>query len=384
MKLCSYSFITLLSSLVLFSSCQKKETESAADSPKSEAITIELLSHKNGKFTVADTVTVTPDQTGFAIGEKSFTIKSRWSDAEVKRETLNNNPKEAHAVEMKWVDPKNKNEHSEWIFPVGSEEGAPPLLSGTNVQARLLSPGSRLLTTEEAKSKSTPLVDRLQFHWKNKRYDLPELGQEVFSGWKLVSLKEYQHALLNDDSTLSESEDASFVNRAVQVVIEAKDGSKERHVCFIDHPKLTEGIHPSLLPVSRVSGNLTSLSRLYVCETLKAPAEKSLLLLSPSIDGKMLTVWTWLKGDSTANKQTISQLPTELKLGEQAITLTRHWTKARRQIKWQEKTGAKENERHPALVVETGGHIHRKSAVLVKGQPTPVEIAGDMLILRYR
>ena len=170
----------------------------------------------------------------------------------------------------------------------------------------------------------------------------------------------------------------------MQVVIQAKDGSQERHVCFIDHPKLTEGIHPSLLPVSRVSGSLTSLSRLYVCETLNAPAEKSLLVMSPSTDGKTLNLWTWLKGDSAPKHQSVTQFPFTVTLGEQSIVIKRHWDHARRQMKWQEKTGDSEKERHPAIVIETSGSIHPKQFVLIKNQPTPVEIAGDMLILRYK
>jgi len=399
----SFTTVSILASLTLFSSCEKKEAESVSESSTESAVTIELLSHKNGKFTVAETVTVDSEQAGFAIGEKSFTIKSRWADVEVKRETLNNNPKEAHAVELKWAaqtkalnesedrgtDPlkfsEDESSESAWIFPVGSEEGAPPLLAGTHVQARLLSPGTRLITESELKS-STSLAQGVQFHWKNKRYDLPEVGKVVFSGWTVVSVKEFQHALLNDDSTISESEDGQFVNRAVQVVIQAKDGSQERHVCFIDHPKLTEGIHPALLPVSRVSGALTSLSRLYVCETLKAPVEKSLLIFSPAVESEeeSLSTWTWKKGESAPQFQKIETFPTTLSVGGQKIEITRHWPKARRQIKWQEKTGASEKDRHPALLIETGGHFHAKSFVLIKGKATPVKVMEDMLILRFR
>jgi len=238
----------LLALACLTSSCQKKESNSAEESES--GMTVELLSHTEGKFDVAESVTIDTAQESFAIGGKSFKVKARWEDAEVKRETLNDNPDEAHAVELSWR-PKEKAENSKdaslWIFPTGSEENEAPQLLGSLVQARLLPPGSRITTKDELEKSLTSAV---QIEWNNKRYDIPELGKEVFDGWKVTGLRIFKHALLNDDGTIAESDDTGFSNRAVEITIEAKGGSKERHVSFMDHPQLTAGIHSTLLPDS--------------------------------------------------------------------------------------------------------------------------------------
>jgi hypothetical protein len=377
--LLAFAFLTHLTS-----SCQKKESSSVE---KSEAsTTVELLSHTQGKFDVAETVTIDMAQESFAIGGKSFKVKARWDDAEVKRETLNDNPEEAHAVELSWMakekaKTENRKDELLWIFPTGSEENAAPQLSGTLIQPRLLPPGSRIVTKNDLEKSLTSAV---QFEWKNKRYDIPELGQEVFDGWKVTGLRIFKHALLNDDGTIAESDDTGFSNRAVEITIEAKDGSKERHVSFIDHPQLTAGIHPTLLPVTRMSGDLASLSRLIVCGSLKAPVTKSLLVMSPNTSGESITTWLWAKGEKAPTSSRIEKFPTTLTLGDEKVIVTRHWAKARRQIKWQQREGADEKDKKPALLIETGGHFHAKQFVLIRGEVTPCSVMDEMILLRYR
>lgn len=369
----------ILATTFLTVSCQKNESETtSSDEAVDTAVTIELLSHSKGKFAVAEKLTLDPDQKSFTIGKKSFTIKNRWDDAEVKHETTNNNPRESHAVELAWSTEK-KND-SVWLFPIADANTA-PMLPETTVQPRLLPPGARMASVEETK---TSLFRGVQFEWKNKRYDIVDIGKEVFPGWKVAAVKIYQHALLNDDRTISESPDASFTNRAVEITVEATNGTKERHICFIDHPKLTAGIHPTILPVTRLSGDLASLSRLSVCNTLKAPVEKSLLVISPNIKGEGVKVWTWVKGEATPHIHQIDTFPTTLTFGEQKIDLKQHWSNARRQIKWQHREGAKEDDKQPALLIETGGHFHSKQFVLIKGKSTPCKVMEEMMILRYK
>ena len=213
---------------------------------------------------------------------------------------------------------------------------------------------------------------------------MPEIGQEIFPGWKLLATREFKHALLNDDGSVVETEDASFSNRAVELTVESNDGSKERHICFVDHPKLTAGIHPTILPVTRLAGDQASLARITVCPTLKAPVEKSLLLLSPNNEGNGVTAWTWSKGATAPVSQSIKTFPVTLTLGEQKVVLSQHWLNALRQIKWQQREGASEQEKQPALLIESGGHFHAQQFVLIKGKVTPCRVMDDMLILRYR
>jgi len=373
----------ILAATWLATSCQKNETETST-AEESSTITIELLSHTKGKFAVAETVTLDPDQKGFTIGKKSFTIKNQWDDAEVKHETRNNNPRESHAVELAWS--VGDNADSVWLFPI-ADANAAPALAGTTVQARLLPSGARIAQAAKngmAEDAQKSLLQGVQFEWKKKRYDIQEVGKEIFPGWKLVAVKIYQHALLNDDATVSESKDAGFTNRAVEVSVEARDGSQERHICFIDHPQLTTGIHPTILPVTRVSGELASLSRLTVCETLKAPIEKSLLVISPNVDGEGVKVWTWVKGAPAPETKSIETFPTTVSLGDQKVEIKQHWTKARRQIKWQQRKGRKQEDKQPAILIESGGHAHAKQFVLIQGKATPCKVMGEIIILQYK
>jgi len=366
-----------LAALLLTTACQKKDAESAT--PEDTGSTIELLSHAKGKFTVAETVTIDDSLSDVVLGGKSFKIKARWDDAEMKRETLNNNPKEAHAVELEWA--VGATEKSLWLFATGVEQGDAAMLSRTTVQPRLLPPGSRIAVADELKKS---LLRGVQLEWKKKRYDIPEKGQEVFSGWKVQDVRIYQHALLKDNGTIAESKDTSFSNRAVEVTVEATDGTKERHICFIDHPRLTAGIHPTILPVTRLSGDLASLARLTVCETLKAPVEKSLMIISPDTDGEGLNTWIWGKGEPAPISSHIEKFPATLTIDGQKVEIKQHWTKARRQIKWQQREGTAEEDKQPALLIETGGHFHAKQFVLIRGKSTPCRVMDDILILRYR
>lgn len=376
----SHSLSLLLAASFFAVSCQKNESEtSASDEAVGIGSTIELLSHDKGKFAVVETVTVDDSLSDVVLGGKSFKIKARWDDAEMKRETLNNNPKESHAVELAWK--VGASDKSLWIFATGVEQGDVPLLARTTVQPRLLPPGARVAVTDELEQS---LLRGVQIEWKKKRYDIPEIGQEVFSGWKIEGVQIYKHALLKDDGTIVESKDTSFSNRAVAVTVEAPDGTKERHICFIDHPRLTAGIHPTILPVTRLSGDLASLARLTVCETLKAPVEKSLVVLSPDTEGEGVNSWIWIKGEPAPTASHITTFPTTLTLGDQKVEIKQHWTKARRQIKWQQREGAAEEEKQPALLIETGGHFHAKQFVLIRGKSTPCKVMDEILILRYQ
>lgn len=370
--------LSLTSVFLLFTlSCQQKSTEEAATEQISPA-TIELLTHTQGKFSVSESVTITSDQKDFTIGGNKYLIKNRWDDAVMTRETTNTNPREAHAVELAW-SVKDKPE-SRWIFPTSDKDQA-TMLNGTTILPRLLPPGASVTTAEEL---NKSLLSGVQVEWSSKRYNIVPVGEDIFPGWKLAAVRLFNHALLNDSGQVTESDDTSFTNRAVEITIESKNGSTERHICFIDHPKLTAGIHPTLLPVTRITGDQASLSRLIVCESLEAPAEKSLVLISPDTRSKGLRIWTWIKGQATPSAKNIVDLPITLDLDGQNVEIKQHWTHARRQIKWDQREGASEKEKQPALLIEAGGHIHAKQFVLINGKSTPCKVTNDIIMLRYR
>ena len=354
------------------------ESEKSVTSKEGGAV-IELLSHVNGKFTVKESVTVTKEQKEFTLGGVPFQIKAWWNDVEVVNEMTNKNPKESHAVEIAWKE--NGKEETSWFYANGlGVMGAAPL-GKTTIKTAVQFPGTRFVF---AGAKPSTLKESVQFQWKKKRYDLPEVGKEVFPGWKLTKISYYQHAVIGEDGAISETPDAHFKNRVVEVEIEAKDGSKERHICFVDHPKLTDGIHPQILPVSRISGTLVSLSRLKVCDKLSVPVKHHWLMISPDTNGKGAKVVKWLMGKPSPEVLHIDEFPITIDFNGVKVTLKQHWSHALRQVKQREKKSKSKKAKHPAIFVVAGGPFHGKSFVFVQGRPTPCGIQHGMLIIRYR
>jgi hypothetical protein len=171
---------------------------------------------------------------------------------------------------------------------------------------------------------------------------------------------------------------------AAEITLQSEDGSKERHIYFIDHPQLTAGIHPTLLPVSRIEGDQASLARLIVCEAPEAPIEANLVLLSPDVDSDHLTAWIWNKGKGAPTVSQIEAFPATLMIGEEQVTIKQHWAHAHRQIKWQQREDSGIEAKQPALLIESGNHFHAKQFVLIQGKVTPCRPADDMIMLRYQ
>ena len=365
--------ILLLLLPVLLASCQEKSAPSST--PVSGII--EVLRHDEGTFALGERIPLGAVDSTFEVDGLAFTVTSRWAHAETTRETTDDAEGENHAVEVSWqVD---GDDQSQWIYQSESEDSV-STLEPLGLRIRVTPPGARPPRPDDSS-----FAGQVQFLWKGCHHDLPGGGGEVFDGWKIRSIKSYEHALLDDEGGVTESADAGFANRVLEVHLTSDKGSEERHIAFLDHPEITRGIHPTILPVSRIGGDEASNSRLVVCAAMEPAAEQHLVHLSPGPTDQELTVRLWLNGASEFKTITVRELPAEIPLPEgQPLLLKRQFSHANPHVKWERCDPPQDGKSKPAVVIEHRASHHQKSEfVLLLDEVTPCRIKGKHLMLRY-
>ena len=371
---------------LLFVSCGDNE-RSKRTADQLDAV-IELLEHDDSGLKVAESVRVESLKQSFKLGGTRLQVLEHWPLTETVRETRNDNPEPAHAVEVQWDTPDDDGEESlntEWVFPT-AENGPSGVLLGLDLQARVLPPGALLATTDAWENAPRETV---QFGRDDQFFPVPEIGAEALPGWTVKGIRSFERALFDDGGELQESDDDGFTNRALEVTIESSDdGTVERHVCFIDHPKLTKGIHPALLPVTRLAGSSASNSRLAARDPIAIPnASSDRLLLSPSTyESGKLTAFTWERESDKVATHEIGSLPADVKVGSTTLRLLKHYKNASSVLKWHkvEKPAEGGAETTPALLISWQNGHHPQKTVLPLDRPTPVRIGSEFSILRYR
>ena len=393
-------FLSTLS--LLMCSCGNRETEQKRENLSLNAA-VEILEHNDTGLTVKDTIPINRIGQSFNIDRARMKISEYWPFAEAICETDNENTKESHAVQVGWTDPgsDDNREKTEWIYQT-DENGPAGVLSGLDLQFRVLPPGSE--PTAPDRWKTQPL-DTVHFSRNGHFHPVPEKGEEVFPGWILDSARVYEHALLDDTGEIHESDDTSFTNRALAITIRStneEDQTIERHLCFVDHPKLTRGIHPTILPVARLAGTGASQSRLTARDPITIPdaANHRILITSIPSDPTRFILHTWNRKTDAVNRVELDSLPAETKVDDTIIRIIDHRDHARSVTKWHRaasspgkdtdegnsNTGLKQEDPvvTQALVLTWIDVHHRKRIVLPLDTPTPARIKGEFKFLRYR
>ncbi len=368
--------------MAFLSGCQS-DSEGEVDDDGGDPV-VEWMKHDKDGLTVERTARIGSDGMVFELAGTRFEILERWPHAEAQHENLDDNPEESHAVEMAWGPSEEGEQQSDWIYQASGSDGT-VVLPGTELQVRVMPagalPGWKDLWEENPRR-------TVQFAAAGKFYSLPPDDGEVFPGWKVRSVRYYQHALLDDSGAVEESEDAGFTNRAVEVVLASVDETTvERHLAFPDHPEITKGIHPALLPVSRLSGEGASQSRLVVCDALDRPGASNALVLCPSSSNSdQLTAFSWDQESKAMSESKNETLPAELELANgKSVRILRHRTHARSVVKWRRCEEADEGEALPALVIgwaESG--VGHKQTVLIHNRSTPFRLRGEFQTFRFR
>jgi hypothetical protein len=364
----------LLALPLLLASC--KEQTSNPGAPSATEI-IEVLKHHEGTFTRDRRIKAGDIGTSFNVDDVDFTITQRWPHAETSRNVTDDGGRPNHAVEVSWTE--DGDEHTRWIFQTDSDDAMSPI-EPLNALVRLTPPGARPPRPDD-----DSFTGQVQIQSNGLLLDLPDIGREVFEGWTLEGIRRYRHALMDDQGGVTEAADSGFTNRVLEVHLTDGKGTGERHLAFLDHPEITRGIHPTILPVSRVSGTGASNSRLVVCTPVPPAAERHIVQVSPNAGLPGLTIRVWLAGESDSKSVTTDQLPVDLPLTDgKSLHLTRHFSKARSEIKWERRDSPQAGDAKPALLVEHRASHHQKDAfVLIDGEVTPCRIGPKHIMLRY-
>ncbi len=352
------------------------------------SLVVEWMRHEKDGLVVESSARVAGGVGEFDLAGARFRILERWPHSDAEHEDLDDNPAESHAVELQWsAGDGDGGPQVRWIYQTHEAEGV-AVLDGLDTRVRMMPagmlPGWRGLWADDPRR-------TVQFVVDGKFYPLPaDDGAEAIPGWKVRGVRVFEHALLGESGSIEENGDDGdgFTNRAVEVVLASDDGSSvERHIAFIDHPEITKGIHPSILPVSRVSGEGASNSRLVVRDPLDPPGGGNVLVICPdSSDPEKLTAFVWDQESKVVGEVEIDALPTELPLpGGQKIELLRHHGHARSVMKWRRREIPTEGDPLPALVIgwaePDAGH---KQAVLILNRAVPFRLRGEFQTFRFR
>ncbi len=373
-------------------SCNKSETPANEGHEAIDAV-VELLHHDDKGLTVAQSVTLDHLGQSFELAGTQLRILEHWEQAQALPETDNEGDKENHAVELGWnisAADTSPAKESQWIYQT-IEDGPSGLLPGIDIQVRILPPGSQPSPPDQWKNAAK---DTVQFEHEKHFVSVPKAGDEIFPGWKVEKIHTYQHALLEENGDIKESDDGNFDNRAIEIILTSDEGTVERHLCFLDHPELTKGIHPSLLPATRLKGSNASQSRLTARDPIKIQgnSKNRLLLSADGKDPAKLTAFTWDDKNSQFTIIPIASLPAEVKVGEQSISILQHRNHARSVVKWQrisresknDESSKEEDKITSALLITWLENNHHQKAVLPLDRPTPVRIKGQFQTFRYR
>lgn len=338
---------------------------------------IEVLTHDDGRFSVAETVAIDGGTERGHLGGLDFTIEERWPHAEKQQLVTDDRPDVHHGVE---VAPGDPGEPARWIYQSDRDDLA-STIPAVDAVVRVTAPGARSIDPGE----EDPLR-AVQFLRDGRLHDLPAPGGILADPWTVTEIRTFRSGLLEEDGSVRESEDGNFVNRVVEVRLSDGRGTTERHLAFLDHPQLTRGIHPTLLPVTRLEGDQASNSRLVACEPVPSSDSRHHVHLTPHIEGEGLTARILGKGSSTLTVTEVDEYPAELSLpGSGALRILRHYSHAHPHLKWVRAEPSAAAAPHPALVVShRAGHHQLQRFVLREGEITPCRAGGKYLWLRYR
>lgn len=339
---------------------------------------IEVLRHGDEGPESVEELTGIAVGSGFELSGTEMMVTDRWEHAVGRHETSDDNAEERHAFEITWPA-EDGGEGRQWLHQAGVD-GAATLLDGVPVAIRVAPPGARPAGSDEES-----FASQVQFVHQGHHYDLPEPGAGMFGGWKLKSSRQIKSALMEEDGSVSEAEDAGFVNRVLELHIVAEGDNEERHIVFLDHPELTKGIHPTILPVSRVSGEDASLARLVVCPPMPKAGEQHQVWVTPGVDGEEAGAWIVRKDSGKSEEIRLAGFPAEIAVDDGvSLQLLRHFTHAKAVVRWERSEVPEGEKARPALVLEHWEGREAKRLVLIEGDITPCRIKGEMVMLRFR
>lgn len=317
---------------------------------------IQILVHNAGQFEPDGTHNVTglPVGDSMVVGVTSMTIVERWANTQSESVVLDDGANPLHAVELIFDGDESD---SVWIGET-TQDDPRAVLHG--VQLRVLPVGvfPEPLATTQALPAPTTQPDHLTFVRGEEVFDVPEVGAELFDGWRVVDLQRFEHALVGVDGLVEGDETRD--NPAVLIVLGRDDGSLERHICFERYPEMVS--------VRPMAGDAESgaILRAGATTPVETPSLPRLILHDADSTGLQIAVY---HGTDALLNTSVESLPFTFELFGHEATVRERLTHARQSTNLVAAPPSKENQ--PALVVEIEEDYERHRLILPWKQPTP-------------
>lgn len=317
---------------------------------------LELVDMSSGEPVVVAAVDAETSNGTVKLGDVTVEIAGRWSNIQEERYVADDGPEPLRAIEM---IPAPGMPQSIWIGQ-SSKSGGPAVIGGMTI--RVLGEGE---SWEPPESTSD---DRGKYFFvlEGERYELGEVGDEAFPGWRIEKIQRFRSATVSA-SGLSESEEGGD-NPAINVVITDGKGTVERHTAFEKFPDM-------VLPGKRIQGDALSGARLIAGSTIGET-----LVIHPMVPGDPTVRMTYLAPDGRIEQLEHEGLPWSFQVGSHQMTLVSQVSRARMATRYIQAPPAESFRR--ALLVKLAGDASEPTPLPWKAS-LPLMQAQRNLALRY-
>ncbi|MCL4222272.1 MAG: cytochrome c biogenesis protein ResB [Phycisphaerales bacterium] len=314
---------------------------------------LELLEMINGVPTVVAAARAEKISGRVRLDDVVVEVTGRWGNIAEEQYVADDGPEPLRAIEL---IPSAGMSQTMWIGQA-SRSGGPAAIGGMSL---------RLLGPNETWAPPAAVGDqrgKYFFVREGQRYELGEVGSEVFPGWRVAEIKRFKSAMVGQGGLTEGDGD----NPAVDVTITDGKGTVERHTAFEKFPDM-------VMPGKRLSGDAVSGASL----TPGGNAGQSLVVHGP-IDAIKVTYY-----GADGSVQEVSQegpLPWTFEIAGRRMTIVNQVSRARMASRFVEAPVVGDNYR-PALLVRLAG-VEGDSRALAWKSTIPLIEQGRTRMLRY-
>jgi hypothetical protein len=331
---------------------------------------VELLRHINGEFQPVATSTLEYGKNTLTIGTTKLEILARWENSREEAYVVDDAEAPLRAVQLS-IDPPRMGPSVDNTWVGEETHGASPAIE-KGIRIRVLPAGQEWTKTQG-------VTTGYLFVAGDKEAPVPAEGQEIIPGWKVESIRRFQHAMVTGAGLQEAGNGAD--NPAIEVTIADTSGSREQHRAFLNFPDMVMG------------------------KPLAGEARSGLKLIARPQDttgGETLVIYgtppalkvAYIAPDNASQEFETAALtaPWSFKAGNHSITISQQFTHARAASRLVQ--APKSNENRPALVVRVSSNSDFRlptsdfeATPLLWRQPTPlpIEVAEgqDPVMVRF-
>jgi hypothetical protein len=319
---------------------------------------IEILHHDAGSFETTALAAIDHRTTSVRAGGLELRIVGRWTNTTEETYVADDGSLPLRAIEL-----STGRGPSVWIGESGRET-SPAQIDGLRV--RILPAGEKWIAAPLDSgdgSGGTVFMVGDTVHGVSSE---AAAGDEVVPGWKIVSIRWFERALVNSGGMVEGEHGRD--NPAVEVLISDGAGSVEQHRAFASFP--------DMLMAKQLEGEARSGARL-----MMKPVEAAGNLLVIHGTPPALAV-SYVRADGSSEEFSHSgPLPWSTTVDDRRITILNHFTHARAATRMVEAPKAEGNR--PALLVTLASDPTGEPVVLPWRGSVPVRADSSATILRF-